>query len=304
MTERDESKIRFHGIIPPLVTPFDQRGEVDAPALRAVVRYVLHGGVHGVFVAGSTGEAYAMTDVQRLRALEVVIEEVNGRVPVFAGTARITTEDTIALTRAAESAGADAVSIVTPYFITPSQEELYDHYRSTAKATSLPVILYNNPGRTGVVINPQTTRRLGEIDNIVGMKDSSGNMGNMVETIRLCGPEFRLFCGFDTLIFTTLAAGGAGAVPASANIAPRLIVDLYEHFRAGRLGESRDLQAALAPLRNAFSLGTFPAVLKEGLDLLGVPVGSPKLPVKPLEPEARESLRTILNGLSLKPFRT
>ena len=304
MTEHKEGKVRLHGIIPPLVTPFDDHGEVDESALRAVVGYVLQGGVHGVFVAGSTGEAYVMTDAQRLRALETVIEEVNGRVPVFAGTARITTEDTVSLTKAAEAAGADVVSIVTPYFVTPSQDELYEHYRSVAEATKLPVILYNNPGRTGVIIEPATVQRLAEIDNIVGMKDSSGNMGNTVDTIRLCGSEFRFFCGFDMIIFPTLAAGGAGAVPASANIAPRLIVDLYEHFRAGRYGESRRLQEMLAPLRKAFSLGTFPAVLKEGLNLLGIPVGTPRLPVKPLEPEARESLRKILKELSIEPFHT
>jgi len=287
----------FHGVIPPLVTPFDSAGKVDDDALRGVVRYVLEGCVHGVFVGGSTGEAYAMSQDQRLRALEIVLDEVNGRVPVFAGTSRITTADTVALTQAAESAGADAASIVTPYFITPSQEELYEHYQTVAKATKLPVILYNNPARTGVVIQPDTVSRLAEIENIVGMKDSSGNMGGVVETIRLCGPRFRVFCGFDMIIFSILAAGGAGAVPASGNIVPGLIAQMYEHYRAGRLDESRALQERLVPLRKAFSLGTFPAVLKEALNLAGIPVGKPRLPVKPLGEAAREELRQILAEL-------
>ncbi len=287
----------FHGVIPPLVTPFDSAGKVDDDALRGVVRYVLEGGVHGVFVAGSTGEAYAMGQDQRLHALEIVLDEVNGRVPVFAGTSRITTADTVALTQAAESAGADAASIVTPYFITPSQDELYEHYQTVANATKLPVILYNNPARTGVVIQPDTVRRLADIENIVGMKDSSGNMGGVVETIRLCGEQFKVFCGFDMIIYSILAAGGAGAVPASGNLVPGLIVQLYEHYRAGRLEESRAVQQTLVPLRKAFSLGTFPAVLKEGLNLAGIAVGKPRLPVKPLSKTARNELKQILAEL-------
>ena len=238
-----------------------------------------------------------MTDAQRIRCLEVALDEVNGRVPVFAGTARITTAETVELTRAAEAAGADAVSIVTPYFITPSQDELYDHYRAVSEASSVPILLYNNPGRTGVILQPETIARIAELDGVVGIKDSSGNMGAAVEMIRLCKPEFGFFCGFDMIILPTLAAGGAGAVPASGNIAPRLIVKLYEHFRAGRIDESRALQQKLAPLRKAFSLGTFPAVLKEGLNLLGIHAGAPKLPVRPLEDAARDQLRMILNAL-------
>ncbi len=287
----------FHGIIPPLVTPFDNDGDVDAPALRAVVRYVLAGGVHGVFVAGSTGEAYAMSDEQRVEALKVVIDEVGGRVPVFAGTSHITTAGTVNLTRLAEAAGADAASIVTPYFITPSQDELFEHYKTVAASTSLPLLLYNNPARTGVVLQPDTVTRLAEIENIVGIKDSSGDMGAVVDMIRLCNDQFGVFCGFDQIIYSVLAAGGAGAVPASSNVLPRLTVDLYESFRAGDLAEARMLQDRLVPFRKAFSLGTFPAVLKEGLNLLGVQVGQPLPPVSRLTTDARDKLKRILQDL-------
>ena len=289
----------FHGIIPPLVTPFGDDGDVDATALRAVVRHVLAGGVHGVFVAGSTGEAYAMSDEQRVVALEVVIDEVGGRVPVFAGTSRITTAGTVNLTRAAESAGADAASIVTPYFINPSQDELFEHFKTVAASTSLPVLLYNNPARTGVVLQPHTVWRLAQIENIVGIKDSSGDMGAVVDMIRLCNDKFGVFCGFDQIMYSVLAAGGAGAVPASSNVLPRLIVDLYESFRAGRLAEARTLQDRLVPFRKAFSLGTFPAVLKEGLNLLGVQVGQPLPPVSRLTTDARNELKRVLQDLGL-----
>lgn len=302
MRESKQAMPRYSGIIPPLVTPFDDGGNVDASALRSVVDYVMAGGVHGVFVAGSTGESYAMTDSQRLEASRIVVDHVQGRIPVFAGTARITTEDTIRLTREAEKIGVDAASIVTPYFITPSQEELYRHFRSVAESTSLPIILYNNPGRTGVVMEPETIARLSELENIVGIKDSSGNMGNTVDTIRLCREGFGFFCGFDMIMYPTLAAGGAGAVPACANIVPQLAVNLYESFRAGDHEESRRIQAMIAPLRRAFTLGTFPSVLKEGLNLLGIPVGKPRMPVTPLEPASRERLCSILEEMSLNPI--
>jgi len=282
----------FYGIIPPLVTPFKDNGKLDGDALRRVIRYVMDGGVPGVFIAGSTGEAYAMSDAERIEALEIAIDEVQGRVPVFAGTARITTDETVSLTKAAEAAGADAVS---------TQDELYDHYKAIAGAVKLPILLYNNPGRTGVNLNPDTIARLAKIDNIVGIKDSSGNMGNAVEMIRLCGKDFSFFCGFDMIIHPTLFAGGSGAVPASGNIAPRLIADLYESFIKGDRAGSLELQQKLAPLRQAFGLGTFPAVLKEGLNLMGVNVGRPKLPVRPLSDEAKKKLRSVLEGLGLQP---
>ncbi|MCG8479737.1 MAG: 4-hydroxy-tetrahydrodipicolinate synthase [Spirochaetales bacterium] len=301
MNQKTANDVHFEGIIPPLVTPFTHDGSVDEDGLRAVIRYVVGGGVHGVFIAGSTGEAYALSDDQLLRALEIALDEINGEVPVFVGTGRVTTAESVRITRAVESAGADAISVVTPYFITPSQSELCDHYAAIAGATRLPILLYNNPGRTGVVIEPESIRRLAQIDNIVGIKDSSGNMGKMVETLRICPSDFGVFCGFDMIIFNTLCAGGVGAVPASGNIAPRLIVDLYDHFRSNRFEEARRLQEKLAPLRSAFGLGTFPAVLKEGLNLLGIPVGLPLFPVRPLTTEAREALRATLQELSLKP---
>lgn len=301
MTTNIQEKYKFHGIIPPLVTPFTSSGQVDEEGLRAVIRYVRSGGVHGVFIAGSTGEAYALSDDQLFRALEIAIDEVQDELPVFLGTGRITTSESVRIAKEAERIGADALSVVTPYFITPSQDELYDHFEAIAKATSLPILLYNNPGRTGVVIEPDTIARLAVLNNVVGMKDSSGNMGKMVDALRMCPEGFALFCGFDMIIYPTLAAGGVGAVPASGNIAPRLIVEMYEQFRAGNLQEARRLQERLAPLRKAFSLGTFPAVLKEGLNLLGVPAGNPLLPVRPLKPEAREELRKTLEAMSLTP---
>lgn len=293
-------KVRvFEGIIPPLVTPFNKDGSVDEKALRAVIRYVLEGGVHGVFIAGSTGEAYALEEKERLRAFEVALDEVNGRVPVFAGTAQITTEGTIRLTKAAESLGVDAVSIVTPFFITPNDEELYTHYYSIATSTRLPVILYNNPDRTRVTISVSVIKRLSELENVCGIKDSSGDMTYVAEIIRNTDPEFSFFCGKDTIIYSTLVTGGKGAVPASGNVAPALIVNLYNAVKRGDLSAARAFQFQLAPLRNAFSLGSFPVVLKEALNLIGIPVGTTRLPIQPLTEEKRKALKKILEEMGL-----
>ena len=287
------------GTIPPLVTPFSDDGSLNEPMLRKIINYVLDAGVHGVFIAGSTGESYALDAKERIRAFEIAIEEVNGRVPVYAGTAHITTAETVRLTAAAESVGADAVSIVTPFFITPNDQELYQHYKTVAESTRLPILLYNNPGRTGVHISIETIKALSKIENIVGMKDSSGDMTYINEVIRNTDENFHFFCGRDTLIFSSLVSGGSGAVPASANIAPRLIVELYNQFKQGNLEAAREAQFTLAPLRMAFNLGSFPVVLKEGMQMIGLEVGRTRPPIQPMSSDKRDTLKSILKNMGL-----
>jgi 4-hydroxy-tetrahydrodipicolinate synthase len=302
MEEKIAMNFEPKGIIPPLVTPFSNDGSLNELMLRKVINHVLDADVHGVFIAGSTGESYTLDAKERIRALEVAIEEVNGRVPVYAGTAHITTAETVRLTKAAESAGAAAVSIVTPFFITPNDQELYQHYKTIADSTKLPILLYNNPARTGVHISLETIQALAKIENIVGMKDSSGDMTYMNEVIRNTADEnFSLLCGRDTLIFSSLLSGGTGAVPASANIAPKLVVELYDQFQQGNLEAARQAQFTLAPLRMAFSLGSFPVVMKEGMQLIGLDVGSTRPPILPMNPERRDILKNILKDIGLIP---
>ncbi len=291
--------LKPEGIIPPLVTPFSEDGSLNESMLRKVINYVLDAGVHGVFIAGSTGESYALDRKERIRAFEIAIEEVNERVPVYAGTAHITTAETVRLTAAAESVGADAVSIVTPFFITPNDQELYQHYKTVAESTRLPILLYNNPGRTGVHISIETIKALSKIENIVGMKDSSGDMTYINEVVRNTDENFHFFCGRDTLIFSSLVSGGSGAVPASANIAPRLIVELYNQFKQGNLEAAREAQFTLAPLRMAFNLGSFPVVLKEGMQMIGLDVGRTRPPILPMSPDKRDILKNILKNMGL-----
>jgi len=199
----------------------------------------------------------------------------------------------------AESAGADAVSVITPSFITPSQDELYEHYRAVAACTRLPVLLYSNPARTGVNISVRLAARLAELDNVVGIKDSSGDLTTTESFINETPESFRVLAGRDTLVFATLLYGGAGAVAASGNVAARQLVRIYDACMAGDMEGARQAQAELAPLRAAFSLGTFPAVIKEALLMAGLDAGPCRRPVGPLSQDARMQLRQVMGELGL-----
>lgn len=291
--------MQFKGIIPPVVTPFKKEGGINAAALRRVFDYLIDGGVHGVFVAGSQGEFFSMTHEERVELFHVAVEQADGRVPVFAGTAAVTTEEAIKLSKEAEAAGCAALSVIAPYFISPNATEIYDHYAAIAKAVDIPVLLYNNPDRVGYSIPIPVIKKLSAIDNIVGIKDSGGDLTYVNETIRQTGPDFSVFSGKDTVIFNILTSGGAGAVPASGNVAPKLIVEMYNAVQSGDLPRARKCQQALTPLRNAFALGSFPVVIKEAMDILGMDVGPARLPIQPLVPEKRKELETIIKNLGL-----
>jgi len=220
-------------------------------------------------------------------------------VPVYAGTAAITTSETVLLTKAAEKSGCDAVSIISPFFITPNGQELYQYYKTIAEVTNLPILLYNNPDRTGYDIPIDTIKKLAEIDNIVGIKDSGGNLTYVNEVIRTTGPDFHVFCGRDTVIFNVLTSGGSGAVSASANVAPKLVVDLYNHVKSGNYKAARQAQFDLTPLRIAFNLGSFPVVIKEALGILGFDTGGARAPIQPLTPENHRRLVEVLKNMGL-----
>jgi 4-hydroxy-tetrahydrodipicolinate synthase len=287
--------VEFKGIIPPLITPVDETENVDEQALRALIEYVLAGGVHGVFVLGSTGEFYALDYDQKKRAIEITVDQVKGRVPVYVGASAITTKECINLTRTAKDLGADAVSVLTPMFISPNDEELFTHFKTIAESTDLPILLYNNPDRTGVNISAGLMERLAELPNMVGAKDSSGDMTLTSEYIRRTRDKgFRIFSGKDTLILSILVYGGFGAVAATSNIVPALVVDIYNKFMAGDLIGALEAQYKLAPLRVGFGLGSFPVVTKDALNLIGVTVGDPIRPIKHCSEENMARLKKIL----------
>lgn len=290
-----------YGVIPALVTPLDEHGNLMEKALRQVIDYTIAGGVHGVFILGSTGEFYGLEWEQKKRAIEITVEQTAGRVPVYAGASEITTRDCIKLAKLAESiGGVAAVSVLTPYFITPSKSELKEHYLSIAAATKLPVILYGNDDRTNVSIPADLVVELSKVENIVGIKDSSGDMTKMGEYIRLTiDNEFNVIAGRDTLILANLVYGGAGAIAATANIVPSVVAGIYNSFMAGDLAKAREYQYKLAPLRIAFGLGTFPVVMKEALRLVGIDAGVTLPPVGPMSDANRAKLAEILKKLEV-----
>lgn len=280
-----------------MVTPLRSDEELDVEGLGELVNYLIGSGVHGVFVCGSQGENYSLTEEEKKQAIRAAVDEANGRVPVYAGTGNITTRSVVELSKYAEDAGADAVSVITPFFIKPNQEELCRHYETVARAIDIPLLLYNNPLRTGVNLEASTVSRLARIDNIAGIKDSSGNLALTADYIRSCPEDFAVIAGNDALIFATLLCGGRGAIAATANAVPRLVVGIYESFIKGDIKKARELQFKLLPLRLAFNLGTFPMVIKEAMNLKGRKAGPARSPVGPLSKENREKLKKVLTEL-------
>ncbi len=288
-----------HGIIPAMVTPLTADDEINEAALRKLTNHLIDGGSHGLFAIGSQGEFWAFSAEEKRRVAEIVVDETNGRTPVYTGTAAITTKEVVALTKDAEAIGVDAVSILTPFFLSPSERELFDHYRTIAEATSLPIVLYSNPARTGVNISPGLLSQLAEIDNIVGIKDSSGDLQLTAQYVRVAPDDFSVLMGRDTLILAGLIYGAKGSIAATANVKPDLVASIYERFVAGDLDGARASQEALAPLRLAFSWGTFPVVIKEALDLMGLDAGPSRAPVGPMSLEKREELREVLKSMDV-----
>lgn len=235
-----------------------------------------------------------------MRLLDICLETVDGRVPVLMGTGTVSTRETIALTRRAKEAGADAATIITPYYLSPTQDEMYRHYCEILDAVDIPVMIYNNPWRTHLNILPETVARINEYSsNLVGIKDSSGDLAMTIAYKTLCQRNFNVFIGRDQLIYAGLCSGIDGAVAATANAAPAIVTGIYNNYVGKRLAESRRLQQLLVPLREFFSKGTFPVVVKEAMTLQGLPAGPCRRPVGPLSEEKRKELRKVLETMGL-----
>ncbi|MBP1962895.1 4-hydroxy-tetrahydrodipicolinate synthase [Paenibacillus aceris] len=284
------------GIIPAMVTPFDAYHQIDEAALRQLTRRLINADVHGLFCLGTNGEFFSMTFEEKLRVAEIVIEEAQGRLPIYVGAGCASTKESIELAVRLERMGADALSVITPYFLTYTQQELLVHFRMIADATELPVLLYNIPARTGNSLQPQTVKELSKVPNIVGIKDSSGSFDTILQYLELSGPSFSVLAGTDSLILPTLMAGGHGAIAATANVFPEIVKSIYDLWKQGNLVEAELQQRHLRALRSAFSLGTLPSVLKEAMCMIGLPAGQPRLPVQPLSPSAQAELRKVMDA--------
>ncbi|MFV0405758.1 MAG: 4-hydroxy-tetrahydrodipicolinate synthase [Propioniciclava sp.] len=283
------------GIIPALVTAFREDESVDLPGVRAHTRRALNAGAHGVFALGTNGEFFVLTEDEKVAVLQAVVTETAGAVPVYAGTGTIGTRDGVQTARRLVAAGADVLSIISPYFAAASQEELYRHFRTIAEAVEVPVLVYNIPARTGVQVNPETIERLATVPNIVGVKDSSGNFDTILQYLeRTDREEFAVISGNDALILWTLLAGGTGGITAVANIYPRTLVEIYEAWKAGDIATARARQDALRPIRNCFRHGNPNTVVKVAANLAGAAVGPCRAPFNHLSAEARADIEATI----------
>lgn len=289
------------GVIPPIVTPVDAEENVDPQGLKRVIDHVIEGGVHGIFVMGSNGEFYAFDFENQRLAIETAVEHTAGRVPVYGGASAITTRECIRLAKMNEAAGVDALTVLPPMFINPTDKEMLYHFEAIAASTSLPVLLYNNPGKTTNNLSLSLLKQLVKIDNIVGIKNTSMDFAQTIQFIYETrgNDNFRILSGTDYYILATLLHGGYGCVAGTANVAPRLVSDIYDKYMAGDLHGALEAQNKLIPLRNAYNYGSFPATMKDGLNLLGLNLGHPVKPIDHCKEENMEKLRKVLIDLGL-----
>ena len=272
------------GIIVPILTPVDKNEVIDEGKMRKQVDFVIDGGVSGILAFGSNGEFYMTEEDEMMKALKIMLNHASGRVPVYMGIGAISTKKCIRIAKAAAAAGADGISVLQPMFLKPTEEELYLHFKRIADAVSdTPMLLYNNPGRTGYTLSANLVERLArEVPNIVGMKDSSGDMTQTEEFIRRTSDiGFKVFGGKDTLIFGAMVHGAAGCVATTANFIPELVTSIYNLYMQGDLDGARKAQFKLNPIRLSMDKASFPVATKDLANMLGLDVGKPYTPNLP-----------------------
>jgi len=286
------------GIIPAILTPMNEDESINLDVMREQIDRLIDGGVHGLFPFGTNGEGYILNEKEKEEILEATIAQVNGRVPVYAGTGCISTRDTIRMSKKAQELGADILSIITPSFAVASQKELYDHYVEVAKHVDIPIVLYNIPARTGNKLLPETVAKLAkDVDVIMGAKDSSGDWENLKAYIQLTrdlDKDFRVLSGNDSLILPALKEGGAGGIAGCANVYPHVLASIYDLFKEGKLDEAQKAQDSIASLRAVFKYGNPNTIVKTAVSLLGYNVGKCRAPFNQVPEEGIEALKKVL----------
>jgi 4-hydroxy-tetrahydrodipicolinate synthase len=288
----------LEGVFTALVTPF-RDGEVDEPALRELVEIQVAAGVDGVAPCGSTGEAATLSHQEHGRVVEIVVDAARGRVQVLAGTGSNNTRESIELTRHARRVGADAALLISPYYNKPTQEGIVAHYSAIARDTGFPLVVYNIPGRTASNILPATLARLADVEHVVGVKESCGDIEQISEVVAECPASFAVLSGDDAKILPVLAVGGHGAVSTTSNVAPREVVELVRSFRAGDHARALQLHQRLLPLFRALFCETNPIPVKAALALQGRIRDEIRLPLTKLTQPNRERLQVALKEQGL-----
>ena len=287
--------MKFEGIITPIVTPFDDQQEINYEATEQLIEHLIKHGVSGLFILGSNGEFHVMEDEEKISFAKFVIEKANHRLPVYVGTGGNSTASVIRLSKKIEALGADALSLITPYFLAPNEDELINHYKMIAKEVNIPIILYNIPKCTGINLSEHVVSELAKVENILAIKDSSGNMDNMAAYLRAAqGNDFEVLVGSDSKMLEAFKMGASGAVAGTSNLLTDIDVAVYENFKKGDLEKAAYYQNEIEPLRDVLKLGTAPSVLKKAVHLAGIPVGNARFPVCDLNEESTKKIKEML----------
>lgn len=286
----------FGRLLTAMVTPFDEHGEVDYGRTSKLIEHLLDTGTDGLVVAGTTGESPTLTTREKVELFKYVVKEVNGKVPVLAGTGSNNTRASIELTREVESIGIDGIMLVVPYYNKPSQEGLYQHFSQIAASTSLPVMLYNIPGRSSVNMTPETIIRLSQVDNIVSVKEASGDLDAVSQIIEETGDDFSVYSGDDGMTLPILSIGGTGVVSVAAHVIGKDMRAMVQNFLDGNVTEAAGIHRRIVPVVKALFQAPSPSPVKEALNEINVPVGSVRLPLIPLSDVEKANLtQTLVN---------
>lgn len=292
--------MNFGQVLTAMVTPFDQNGEVDFNATRSLVNYLIANGTDGLVVSGTTGESPTLTTEEKVALFKCVVEVTAGRIPVIAGTGSNNTRASISLTRLAVESGVDGILLVAPYYNKPSQQGLFQHFKAISESTTLPVMLYNIPGRSVVNISVETIVRLSKIENIVAVKDASGNLDAMAEIISKTPSDFSLYSGDDGLTLPVLAIGGTGVVSVASHIIGNEMQEMINSFKNGLLQAAASAHRSLLPIMKALFAAPNPTPVKAALNMNGLHVGGVRLPLIPLSDEEMITLQSILPASKIK----
>lgn len=289
--------MNFGKVSTAMVTPFDQKGNIDFAKTTQLVNYLISNGTDSLVIAGTTGESPTLTSEEKVALFKHVVTVVDKRVPVIAGTGSNNTRQSIELTKKAEEAGVDAIMLVAPYYNKPSQEGMYQHFKAIAESTSLPVMLYNIPGRAVVNMSVDTIVRLSELPNVIAVKEASGDLDAMTEIIARTTDDFVLYSGDDGITLPVLAIGGVGVVSVASHIIGSEMQAMIASFEAGNYKEAAKEHQRLLPMMKALFQAPSPTPVKTALQLKGLDVGSVRLPLVPLNEQERQRLVSIIQPI-------
>ncbi|WP_071395284.1 4-hydroxy-tetrahydrodipicolinate synthase [Bacillus tuaregi] len=286
--------IRFGRVSTAMVTPFDSKGHIDFPKTTQLINYLIANGTDSLVVSGTTGESPTLTKEEKLALFAHVVKVVDKRVSVIAGTGNYNTYESIEMTKQAEKMGVDGIMLVAPYYNKPNQEGLYQHFKAIAESTSLPILLYNIPGRSAINIEPETIIRLSNIHNIVAVKEASGNLSNMTKIIANTSDDFQLFTGDDGVTLPVLSIGGDGVISVASHIIGNEMQEMIAKFLQGDIKGASKLHQQLLPIMEGLFKAPNPVPVKTALQLKGLDVGTVRLPLVPLTEKEREELTLLL----------